>query len=234
MPRPLVCLTVAALLAPATVGAGDSGREEPLLPGLEERVTVERVQLDVTVLGPPQLASSLSRDDFEITLGGAAVSDFALDNLCAPVGVEPGKDASADARSAVLQPLQAVFSREKAEVDTGFAVLGEDKVLDPARPGVFVTAVCRGPKAAREMGVTRVLVGSHEVRLPDSAVDFGEEACVQLRDFVPPGTLGEGQFRYGLKVLRGEKLLQERWREFRVGTDGASSGTEQQRPGSAP
>ncbi len=79
----LILLTLTTL-----VGAAQA-HDDPAVEGskpqairLQERARKQLYQLDVGVLGPPELASTLGPQDFTVRVGGTTVSNLAVDNLC--------------------------------------------------------------------------------------------------------------------------------------------------------
>lgn len=74
------------LLAPAlpTPLRGQEGAQEevPRASGLTERSGSRLTQIDISVLGPPELASALTADDFYIKVNFRKLDAFTLDRMC--------------------------------------------------------------------------------------------------------------------------------------------------------
>lgn len=62
--------------------------EQPRQLGLAERVEARLAQIDVTVSGPRDLVSTLTKNDFEVWVNRAPLREFTLDRLCQPVEAE--------------------------------------------------------------------------------------------------------------------------------------------------
>ncbi len=57
-------------------------REQPRDLDIREQTGRRLVQLDVTVSGPGEAIAALTRDDFELVVGGKLIEDFFVDGIC--------------------------------------------------------------------------------------------------------------------------------------------------------
>jgi len=95
MQRNVICLGWVLLLSGLPWLAQSEANSEPdPTPdsGLVETTQRRLIQLDVTVGGPREAISDLTRDDFELIIGGRNLDSFIVDNLCrleAETEVEP-------------------------------------------------------------------------------------------------------------------------------------------------
>jgi VWFA-related protein len=107
-------LLIVALAAPALAEDTPSPPgDEPRPSGIIERAGRELVQLDVTVTGPAQAIADLTRDDFELVVGGRPIDEFLVDRLCripesAPEPL-PGPDTAALATAPPRAPTTYLF-----------------------------------------------------------------------------------------------------------------------------
>ncbi len=62
--------------------------EQPRQLGLAERVEARLAQIEVTVSGPRDLVSTLTKDDFEVWINRAPLREFTVDRLCQPPEAE--------------------------------------------------------------------------------------------------------------------------------------------------
>ena len=81
MPVAFVRMTFIATLAVATSNA--LADDEPKHTGLTERTGRRLIQVDVSVTGPPGKITGLTREQFDVTIGGKTVVPVAVDDLCA-------------------------------------------------------------------------------------------------------------------------------------------------------
>ncbi|HXV77683.1 MAG TPA: hypothetical protein VD788_15320, partial [Candidatus Polarisedimenticolaceae bacterium] len=83
--RWLAIALAAACVSAATAARAQSDRTERDRPreiGLEERAGRSLAQIDITVVGPPEIVRSLTADDFKIRVQLERVDEFELDRLC--------------------------------------------------------------------------------------------------------------------------------------------------------
>jgi len=73
-----------ALLMSGPVGFGDepAQTDDPKQIGLLEKAGRRLAQIDITVMGPPEVVSSLTETDFKIKVNFTKLTDFKLDRLC--------------------------------------------------------------------------------------------------------------------------------------------------------
>jgi VWFA-related protein len=119
---------------------------------------------------------------------------------------------------ALLQHSPAAFLRGDASRSAGSLSRGPLEPVDADRPTAFVGLVCRGNRASGVLEVQRVLSGNSEIDFPQLSVDLNEDHCAQVRDLVPENSLGNGYYRYEIRVLRDGKVVDEGLRDFFVGS----------------
>ncbi len=103
---------------------------------------------------------------------------------------------------ALLQPAAGAFHRAGATLPRGSLALPEEEPLLRDRAAALVTMVCGGARSRGGLRVARTLTGASTVEFPEIDLD-PDDPCVQIRDLVPAGMLGPGEFRYDLRVLDG-------------------------------
>jgi len=114
----------------------------------------------------------------------------------------------------LLQPESGSFLREDATRQSGSLALAVGEVIDSRRPTALMGLVCRGRRQRGKLQVVRSLVGNTTVEFPDLEFDLAKDRCAQVRDVIPAGTLGPGEYRYEISVLRDGNLAHESAREF--------------------
>ncbi len=118
---------------------------------------------------------------------------------------------------AVLQPLTGAFLRDGSKRLSGSVALEESDFLRPDQPTALVGLVCRSKDEISTLTVTRTLVGEGETPFPPTAIPSTPgEPCAQFRDLVPAKTLGEGRYRYVVKVSDASGVLAEAERTLLV------------------
>ncbi len=117
---------------------------------------------------------------------------------------------------AVLQPMAGLFRRSGATTSHGFTARGDGEPVAPDSPTAFVTLVCRGADQRGSLRAERRLVGETSVDFDSQTLDLGGELCAQIRDLVPAKTMGAGEFRYEVRVLKGEQEIARGERKFLV------------------
>ena len=98
----------------------------------------------------------------------------------------------------------------------GSLARGDGEAVQSHKPTALVGLVCRGKKPSGALEIQRVLIGTSEIDFPPLAFDLKDDRCAQLRDLVPEQTLGEGYYRYEIRLLREGELIDEISREFIV------------------
>jgi hypothetical protein len=76
--------------------------------------------------------------------------------------------------------------------------------------------VCRGAHPRGALRVERTLAGSSEVSFPVLDLDLGRDRCAQVQDVVPADLLEPGVYRYALRVLEKDAVLEHVSREILV------------------
>jgi len=111
-PKRLVAgLAVLWLVLPAT-GAQEPETAEPQRSGLVEETRRRLAQLDVTVTGPPEAIRSLTREDFELGVGGHIFDEFIVDAVCEPVPTADARPAEPVAEPSGESPPVAAPMRQ--------------------------------------------------------------------------------------------------------------------------
>ncbi len=117
---------------------------------------------------------------------------------------------------ALLQPVGGAFYRNGATHGRGSLARGEAEPIGSDRPTAFVTLVCRGRDRAGPLRVERRLLGESTVSFDPQDLDFSSDLCAQTRDLVPATSLGPGEFRYEIRVLKGDQEVARGERKFVV------------------
>jgi len=100
MNRGWVLLVIVALLAPWTAAQDEVERSEPKQTDVVERAGTRLVQIEVNLRGPQETLDSLTRDDFELAVGGRAIEAFEVDKLCR----DPEQSRSLDVTAGEILP----------------------------------------------------------------------------------------------------------------------------------
>jgi hypothetical protein len=128
---------------------------------------------------------------------------------------------------AVLQPMAGLFRRNGSTLGRGFKARGENEPVRPEDPTALVTLVCRGADQKGSLRAERKLVGETTVNFEPQKLDLGGDLCAQIRDLVPAKTMGVGEFRYEVRVLKGDQEIARGERKFIVAAGPApAAGTE--------
>jgi hypothetical protein len=131
------------------------------------------------------------------------------------VGAMRRQDTWPDLRSAraglspvaLVQPAAAGFVREGATRSSGTLVVLPEQGPDPQRPLALLGLACRGRGEKSRLVVERTLMGEQDYPFDAFALDVPPEGCGQFRDTIPAGTLGEGDYRYVVRILaEGQEL----------------------------
>jgi len=138
---------------------------------------------------------------------------------------DPGRGPASAGPIAVLQPADAVFVRDGAVRRHGSLALSLDDAVRGDRETAFVSVVCRGGNSRAGLRLERNLLGSDAVAFPVTEFPGEHGRCAQVRDVVPAGTLGSGEFAYELRVLSAERELARAERVFF--TDGPEPPSEE-------
>ncbi len=117
----------------------------------------------------------------------------------------------------LLQPAAGAFHRAGATLSRGSLAVPEEEPLSGDRAAALVTMVCGGTRSGGKIRVARTLTGAAAVEFPEIDLEAADP-CVQIRDLVPAGTLGPGEFRYDLRVLGAGREIAGGSREIVVAT----------------
>ncbi len=142
---------------------------------------------------------------------------------------DPNKEPATVSPVVVLQPARGAFMRGENTRGQGALALGDDDSVRIQLPIAVVSVVCRGPKLPHLLRVERRLEGASSVDFETIDLLPGEDRCAQVRDIIPPGTLGEGRFTYQVQLVTesGVRMASGR-REFSA----VAGGVQGSRPGS--
>jgi VWFA-related protein len=117
---------------------------------------------------------------------------------------------------AILKPAKGVFLRDGAVRKSGTLAVGD---TDPARedvPLAVVGLVCRSKDQKGSLEVERRIIGETEASFPPMELDLGADRCAQFRDLVPPKSMGPGEYRFEVRVLRAGVEIARKERAFIV------------------
>jgi len=128
---------------------------------------------------------------------------------------DPAAAAATIGPIAVLQPVEAAFSREGQIRSSGSRALGPHEVGATDRPTALVGIVCRGA-GHKALRLERELAGDSAADFPSLALELEDEPCALFVDQIPARTMSEGAFRYEVRVLTGDAELAAARREFQV------------------
>ena len=140
---------------------------------------------------------------------------------------DPGAESGTISPIVVLQPAQGVFKRGENTRKQGALAQLYDVPVRIQLPTALVSVVCRGEKISESVRVERKLEGASVVDFEPIDLLPGQDQCAQVRDMIPPGTMGAGHFRYGVRLLTDSGEIAATVREFT--SAGAAAGS---RPGS--
>ncbi len=201
----------ASLVSQGAVRADASGRAEVPVPGIP--VVLER---DMTFApGPYELV---------------AVAHEAVTDQIGSVRVEgrwhaPEETSASIASLALLQPFHGAVIRDGAPAAPGQIVIGEGGLVRSDEPAAVVGLVCRSRDQKAALRVERVLLGEGETEFLPAEIGYVEgEPCAQIRDVIPRDVLGEGRYRYVMRVADRTGPLARAERSFVVPPRKASSG----------
>jgi hypothetical protein len=134
-----------------------------------------------------------------------AFSNETWSDLMGEEWLDPGKRDVTLSPVAVLQPSAGQFVRGNATKTSGYLVKGESEPLRADLPTALVGLVCWRGRREGPLHVERTLRGATGVSFPAMDVEEGDDRCAQVRDIIPAGTLGEGEFHYEVVVATGEE-----------------------------
>lgn len=116
----------------------------------------------------------------------------------------------------ILQEKNAVMIRDEETRSQGLWVLGENDPLIGERSAAFVGVACRGKAGGDGWSVERQIQGQSVVSFPSVPLKDRKNRCLQVRDLVPPASLGAGDYIYRLQVSHRGKVLHVQERAFTV------------------
>jgi VWFA-related protein len=114
----------------------------------------------------------------------------------------------------LLQPGTGAFLRGEDTRTSGSVAWSDSEPIDAGRPTVLMGLVCRGKRMRDPLRVERSLTGEATVPFPPLDIDLEDDRCAQVRDLIPTGSMGPGQYRYLLRAMRDGETLHECVREF--------------------
>lgn len=168
------------------------------------RVAVTRPEVAVVLEHELTLAPGLHEI---VSVAHEAASDFVLSDHRRLELPEPDLRHAVVAPIVTVQPASAAFLRGDRSRTRGSLGWAEAEPLDARLPTALLSLVCRGARQQGAVSVERTLSGSTAVDFPPIEFDLGDDLCAQVRDVIPPDTLGPGSYRYELRVLkRGETV----------------------------
>jgi VWFA-related protein len=127
---------------------------------------------------------------------------------------DPDGQPATCAPVALVQPVAAAFLRDGESRTSGSLARSEGDAARTDLPTALLGLVCRGRRHQGALRVERALVGASRVEFPVLEFDSKEHRCAQIRDLIPPGSLGPGYYRYVVRVARSDETLHETDREF--------------------
>lgn len=224
-----LALGLLALPCPATAVEPDVPAEEPppRESGLVEETGRRLIQLDATVTGPRETIAGLTREDFELVIGGKPIDDFLVDNLCSlPDEEQPAETAEPEA---VAQGTDAPSPPPRSRGNFLFyfdqhhlTIEGRENALDMTRKlveelivdGNRAMIVSSGEelKTFAELtdDVDRLLEGVEELRADKKQFDiYVMQEDFRIEEILD--ALGEGDTRAAIGVARRHQR-EERWR----------------------
>ncbi len=104
---------------------------------------------------------------------------------------------------AVIQRTAGAFVRDEAVHTSGSLARGEPDPIRVDQPTAVIGLVCQRPGDKQPIRIERKLTGQTSVEFPPIDVQPSDDPCSQVRDMIPPGTMGPGAFKYEIRVLRG-------------------------------
>ena len=116
----------------------------------------------------------------------------------------------------ILQEKNAIIIRDEETRSQGLWVLGENDPLIGEKSAAFVGVACRGRSGGDGWSVERQIQGKSVVSFPSVPLESKKDRCLQVRDLVPPASLGAGDYIYRLQVSHRGKVLHVQERSFTV------------------
>jgi VWFA-related protein len=117
---------------------------------------------------------------------------------------------------ALMQPTPAAILRDEVLRSEGSVGIPEGGLARTDRSTVLVGIVCRAKGTKRELRVERTLLGDAESFAPFGPLklEFGDDRCAQIQDYIPAGSMSSGMFSYEIRVLDKKEELASTVRQF--------------------
>lgn len=133
---------------------------------------------------------------------------------------DPGTKQPVLAPIALLQPSKGVFFSNGNKSESGARAIGPGTPVRADRPLAMVGLVCAGKRRGEPLILERELEGESSVAFDPITADVTKGNCVQFRDVVPGGALGQGYFQYRVVVFDGDREVKSLERNFSVDQKG--------------
>ena len=127
---------------------------------------------------------------------------------------DPNTERATVSPLVLLQPAQGAFVRGENARGQGALALGDDDPVQAQLPTAVISVVCRGSGVAEPVSVQRNLEGASSIKFKTITLSPDQDQCAQVRDMIPPGTLGQGHFKYELKLVTSTGTLADGERKF--------------------
>lgn len=137
---------------------------------------------------------------------------------------DPNAEPATVSPVVLLQPAQGAFLRGESARGQGALALQDDDPVRNQLPTAVVSVVCRAANWPDAVRVERKLEGSSSVEFETIVLQPGHDQCAQVRDLIPPGTLGSGHFQYVVRVMADIREITRGVREFAAVADTRGSG----------
>ncbi len=115
-----------------------------------------------------------------------------------------------------LEPATGAFLRGEATHTTGSIALLPEEPLRADAPTALVGLVCFDRSQNGGLRIERSLIGQATVPFSAIEIEPGADRCVQIRDVIRARSMGPGEFRYEVRVTRGEEEIAKAERRFTV------------------
>jgi hypothetical protein len=109
--------------------------------------------------------------------------------------------------------VQGSFRRGDQARGQGALALGDDDPVQVQLPTAVISVVCRSTSVTGSVRIERRLEGTSSVEFATIELQKGER-CAQVRDIIPPGTLGPGSFRYVVRLMTDSVEIASGIRKF--------------------
>ena len=139
---------------------------------------------------------------------------------------DPNAERSTVSPVVLLQPAQGTFMRGENARGQGALALGDDDPVRTQLPTAIVSVVCRGRGVRELVRVQRRLEGASSIDFNTIDLQPDHDQCAQVRDVIPSGSLGAGNFKYRVHVITATGEFVSGVREFST-----VGGAQRSRPG---